>query len=79
MRQGWVLISFSETNSRESAPPFVAEAERQYFRRRSHLISLSLAFVPHSTVNLNRIHEMRSSASQFQLARTPLAALGAYW
>jgi hypothetical protein len=75
MRQGWVPISFSETKSRASAPPFLAEAERQYFQRRSHLISLSLAFVPQSAVNLNRIHEMRSSVSQFQLARTPLAAL----
>jgi len=28
MRQGWVPISFSETNPRESAPPFVAEGER---------------------------------------------------
>jgi hypothetical protein len=79
MRQGWVPISFSETNSRASAPPFAAEVERQNFRRRSHLLSLSLASVPHFTVNLNRIHEMRSSASQFQPSRTPLAALGVPW
>ena len=79
MRQGWVPISFSETNSRERAPPFVAEVERQNFRRHSHPFSLSLAFVPHFTVNLNRIHEMRSNASQFQRSRTPLAALGVPW
>ena len=76
MRQGGVPISFPETKSRASAPPFVAEVERQNYRGRSHLLSLSLALVPHLTVNLNRIHEMRSSASQFQLSRTPLAALG---
>ena len=79
MRQGRVPISFSETNSRESAPPFVAEVERQNFRRHSHPFSLSLAFVPHFTVNLNRIHTMRSIESQFQLSRTPLAALGVPW
>ena len=46
VRQGWVPISFSETNSRENAPPFVAEVERQNFRRHSHPFSLSLAFAP---------------------------------
>jgi len=40
---------------------------------------LSLAFVPHCTVNLNRIPEMHSIASQLQLARTPLAGLGVPW
>jgi len=79
VRQGWVPISFSETNSRENAPPFVAEVERQNFRRHSHPFSLTLAFAPQFTVNLNRIHEMRSSASQFRLSRTPLAALGVPW
>ena len=79
VRQGWVPISFSETNSRASAPPFVAKVERQNFRRHSHPFSLSLAFAPQFTVNLNRIHEMRSSASQFQLSRTPLADLGVPW
>jgi len=79
MRQGWVPISFSETNPRESALPFVAEGERQNFRRHFHPFSLSLAFVPRFTVNLNRLHGMRSSASQFQLSRTPLAALGLPW
>ena len=79
MRQGWVPISFSETNPRASAPPFVAEGERQNFRRHFHPFSLSPAFVPHFTVNLNRLHGMRSSASQFQLSRTPLAALGLPW
>ena len=79
MREVWVPISFSETNPRESAPPFAAEVERQNFRRHSHPFSLSRAFVPHFTVNLHCLHGMRSIASEFRVSRSSLAALGVPW
>ena len=72
-------LVFGNQLARERPPPFVSEVKRQNFRRHSHPFSLSLAFVPHFTVNLNSLNRMRSSASQFQLSRTSLVALGVLW